>query len=483
MWLLAGALSTPRRRRGERLQAGLGGGRCELLAAVPSERTHDAPGSQTVRGSDRTAGVEESCDIAVVGAGAAGLAAAIFAAGSGRSMRVVLLDGAAKLGAKILISGGGRCNVTHDVVHPTDFNGSRPVVRNVLAAFDAEATVRWFATLGVTLKREDTGKLFPVTDTARSVLDALLRRTAVLGVDVRPGHRVHAVDTVAGGGDGFTITHALGTLRARVLIMATGGRSLPRTGSDGGGWQIVRHLGHRVTDTYPALVPLVLAPSMFHQALSGVSQPVELSTFAGGALLDRRGGSLLWTHFGISGPVVMDASRHWVIAHATGQPVELRCNFVAGQRFETVEQSLIAAAAAQPRLSLRKCLARSVPERFAAALLEATGIDPTTPLGQLGRAARRVLVHALTAFVLPVQRARGWDYAEVTAGGVPLDEIDYRTMASRRVPGLYLAGEMLDCDGHIGGYNFQWAWATGYLAGRAAAQRRAQEGGQVAPEG
>jgi predicted Rossmann fold flavoprotein len=406
------------------------------------------------------------CDVAVIGAGAAGLAAAIFAAQTGGHLRIVVLDGAAKIGAKILISGGGRCNVSHDEIQVSDFNGAKPVVRNILAAFDARATVRWFAGLGVELKREESGKLFPVSDTARTVLEALLRRCAALHVELLPGRRVDAVSVAP---DFFVIAHARGTLHARGVVMATGGRSLPRTGSDGGGWEIVRRLGHTVTATYPALVPLVLAATMFHAELSGLSQPAELSTFADGKLIDRRSGSLLWTHFGISGPVVLDASRHWVVARSAHQCVEMRCSFVPGQRFEDTERWLIDAATSQPRLSLRKCLARTVPERFAAALVHATGIDPATPVGQLARQPRRALVHALTAFVLPVERARGWDYAEVTAGGVPLDEIDYRTMESRRVPGLYLIGEMLDCDGRIGGFNFQWAWSTGHVAGCAVA--------------
>jgi len=296
-------------------------------------------------------------------------------------------------------------------------------------------------------------------------------------VEVRMGCRVLAVKTVA---DGFLVEHTRGVLRARGVVMATGGRSLARTGSDGGGWEIVRGLGHTVTATYPALVPLVLAPTMFHAELSGLSQPVELSTFADGKLIDRRTGSLLWTHFGISGPVVMDASRHWVIAHATQRSVEVRCSFIPEDGFEPVERWLIDAAASRPRLSLRKCLAARVPESFAAVVAHAIGIDPLTPLGQLSRPQRRALVHALTAFPLPVERARGWDFAEVTAGGVPLGEVDYRTMESRRVPGLYLIGEMLDCDGRIGGYNFQWAWATGFLAGCAAA-RRTGGGNALAP--
>jgi predicted Rossmann fold flavoprotein len=411
----------------------------------------------------------DTCDITIVGAGAAGLAAAIFAGetcrqdgGASGQPRIVVLDGAATLGAKILISGGGRCNVTHAVVSPLDFNGSRHIVRNVLAAFDVAATRRWFAALGVELKREESGKLFPVTDSARTVLAALLRRCEELAIDVRPGQRVYAVqrnDTSCPLRPlDFTIQHVSGSLRAPQVILATGGRSLPRSGSDGAGWDIARSLGHHVTDTYPALVPLVLQSGMFHAALSGMSQPVELSTFADGTRIDRRTGSMLWTHFGVSGPVVLDASRHWVIARARGQQAEMRCNLFPGQHFEPVESWMHSGAA------------QRLPERLAALLARRAECDPTTPMGQLTRTQRRALVHTLTAFPLPVERDRGWNFAEVTAGGVPLEEIDYRTMQSRVVPGLYLVGEMLDCDGRIGGFNFQWAWATGYLAGRAAAR-------------
>lgn len=415
----------------------------------------------------------DACDIAVAGGGAAGLAAAIFAAEarlrSGAPARICVLDGAARLGAKILISGGGRCNVTHREVTPGDFNGPRPVIRNVLAAFDVPATRRWFASMGVQLKEEPTGKLFPVSDSARTVLDALLRRCRVLGISISTQARVVNVRREETDG-AFVIEHAQGTLHARSVVMATGGRSLPRTGSDGSGWNLVRTLGHTVTDTYPALVPLVLKPEMFHAELSGVSQLVELSTFTGGKLMDRRAGSLLWTHFGISGPVVLDASRHWTIANATGSAPELRCSFVPGESFARMEEWLLQSAAERPRRSVAHWLGAKLPERFALALTRWTGCDPGTQLAQLGRATRRALLHALTEFPLPIERARGWDYAEVTAGGVPLDEIEYHTMQSRKVPGLYLIGEMLDCDGRIGGFNFQWAWSTGYIAGRAAAE-------------
>ena len=414
-----------------------------------------------------------TADVAIVGAGAAGLAAAIFAAETAPRARIVLLEGAKKIGAKILVSGGGRCNVTHHAVAAADFNGTQPVVRNVLAAFDVAATVAWFESLGVALKREETGKLFPVSDEAATVVAALVDRCRALGVTVLTDR---VTDVTRADDDGGLIAHGRDrVVRARRMIVATGGRSLPKSGSDGTGWEIVGRLGHTVTPTYQALVPLVFAEGSPFAALSGISHLVELTTFAAGKRIDRRTGSLLWTHVGVSGPVVMDASRHWVIAAANGAAPELRMSVFPGEDFEAVDRRLTALARTRPKLSLGRWLAERLPDRAAAVLVRAAELEPALPNARLTRGERRGLVHALTALALPVERARGWNYAEVTAGGVPLAEIDYRTMASRIVPGLHLVGEMLDCDGRIGGFNFQWAWATGHLAGRAAARAVAEE--------
>jgi len=408
-------------------------------------------------------------DIAIIGGGAAGLAAAIFAAEAATpSGRIVILDRAKTLGAKILVSGGGRCNVTHEVVRPEDFNGRRTIVRNILAAFDAAATVKWFSSLGVELKQEPTGKLFPISDSARTVLHALLHRCEELKIEIHNGSDVTSIAHATAAASSYAIRTSSGEWTASRVIMATGGRSLPRSGSDGSGWQLAAALGHTVTPTFAALVPLVLGPTMFHASLAGISQEVELSVFENGKRIDRRAGSLLWTHFGISGPVVMDASRHWVITRESGGNPEMRCNLLHPDSFDEVERWLIDQATSAARTTIINALAKRLPERVAGAILAFCRIDAVMTCGQLPREQRRALAHALTALPMDVQQHRGWNYAEVTAGGVPLDEIDFRTMESRKVPGLYLAGEMLDCDGRIGGFNFQWAWATGYLAGSAA---------------
>lgn len=412
-----------------------------------------------------------TADIAIVGGGAAGLAAAIFAGeadGPSGSRSIVVLDGAKTIGAKILISGGGRCNVTHEVVTPMDYFGNRRIIKNVLAAFSVEAATKWFASMGVDLKREETGKLFPVADKSRTILNALLARCGELGVIIHSDHRVTGIEM--SDQSGFVLRHSQGKLHATRVILATGGRSVPKSGSDGFGYELARRLGHQVTTTVPALVPLVLEDSMFHKTLSGLSQAVELTTMVLGRKVDQRTGSLLWTHFGISGPVVMDASRFWTIAQAQGETVDLYGNFLPDQTHEQVREWFLKQVSDNPRRSLVKTLAQRLPLRFAEAIIEHVDVDLHITIGQLQRKDRESLLEALTKFPFAIQQDRGWNYAEVTAGGVPLEEINFRTMESKFVQGLYLIGEILDCDGRIGGFNFQWAWATGHLAGQAASQ-------------
>jgi predicted Rossmann fold flavoprotein len=412
-------------------------------------------------------------DVAVIGAGAAGLAASIFAAEAAtkgdRPQRIVLLDGAKTIGAKILVSGGGRCNVTHDVETPTDFFGNRHIIKNVLAAFPVQATIDWFASLGIKLKREETGKLFPVTDKARTILTALVNRCHELGVVICPDHRVTDIEGSGGSGSGFVLHHTHGTMYARKVILATGGRSIPKSGSDGFGYSLACRLGHHVTATVPALVPLVLEDTMFHKSLSGLSHDVELTTVVRGRNVDCRTGSLLWTHFGISGPVVMDASRFWCLAQEQEEAVAVYGNFLPGQTQEQVRLWFMEQMRDNPRRSLIKTLAQRLPQRFAEAVIHHVGCEAHTTIAQLSRKDRDHIFAALTKLRFPVEQDRGWNYAEVTAGGIPLEEINFRTMESKLVPGFYLIGEILDCDGRIGGFNFQWAWATGFLAGRAVA--------------
>jgi predicted Rossmann fold flavoprotein len=405
------------------------------------------------------------CDVAVVGAGAAGLATAIFARRDNPRLRIAVLDGSPRPGAKILVSGGARCNVTNTIVTERDFwGGKRTIVRRVLQALSVADTIRFFADLGVPLHEEPGGKLFPQSNRARDVLEALLHQVSRTGAQLQPSTRVTAVRT---SGDGFVLTTTAGEIAARAVVLATGGRSLPKTGSDGAGYELARALGHTLVAQTPALAPLILdGPPSIHAALSGVAVDVELSVWIDASVATRLRGALLFTHFGVSGPVVLNASRHWARARLEGRSVRVTINFRSGSPFEAVDRDLIAEAADRPRATLRGVLASNLPDTLASAILGSLELAPDRVLSSLTREERRRVVHALVEWPLPVIDTRGYNYAEVTAGGVALDEIDPRTMQSRLCPGLFLVGEILDVDGRIGGFNFQWAWSSARAAAR-----------------
>jgi len=391
--------------------------------------------------------------------------AALWAARTDASRRVVLLDGARVLGAKILVSGGGRCNVTHHHVDETAFAGSTPAaIRKVLRRFDVARTVAFFRELGVLLQREETGKLFPVTDRARTVLEALMAATRAAGVEVRHPWRVTAVERE---GEGFRLVSRAGeTLRAARVLLATGGMSLPKTGSDGGGYALARTLGHSLTPRiFPGLVPLLLADGHFVRGLSGVAVPaaVELRGARGRKRMTMTG-SLLCTHFGISGPVALDVSRYLIDARADDPQAHLVVRWLPAHTAETLERALRTLGAG----TVGGYLQERMPERLARALCAHAGVDPATPGHRLTRDARRALAAVVAEMPLPVTGDRGFGFAEVTAGGVPLRELHLDTLGSRLCPGLSLCGEICDVDGRIGGFNFQWAWASGYVAGTSA---------------
>jgi predicted Rossmann fold flavoprotein len=400
--------------------------------------------------------------IVVVGAGAAGLATAIFARRRGAAGAIVALDGARRLGAKILVSGGGRCNVTNRVVTEADFQGgSAAAVRRVLQGFPAEAAVGLFQEIGVPLREEEDGKLFPVSGKAKDVLDALLAEARRCQVEVRTAQRVVGIARAQAG---YHVRTATGLLEAPRVVLATGGRSLPKTGSDGGGYALAGSLGHGLVAPCPALVPLVLEGEE-PEGLRGVSVAVELTLSRPARRPLRVRGPMLFTHFGVSGPAVLDASRHWTRAEAEDVACAVTASFLPGLDFAAAEGWLLAAARRDPTRLLRSALQERLPASVAAFLLAGAGTPPDTRLGRLTRQARRALVGRLLALPLPVRASRGYNFAEVTAGGVPLEEVDPRTMESRRAGGLHLVGEMLDVDGRLGGFNFQWAWASAWAAG------------------
>jgi predicted Rossmann fold flavoprotein len=252
-------------------------------------------------------------------------------------------------------------------------------------------------------------------------------------------------------------------------VIATGGRSLPKTGSDGAGYDLVRRLGHGYVETTPALAPLVLDGGS-HARLAGVSHRAILDLRMNARKTRRLEGSLLWTHFGMSGPVVLNMSRHWHRALLDGANVVVLVNLVPGESFESLEAWWLEQERERPRARVTTILATRVPSAVADVWLDVAGIGSDVTMAHLARDDRRRLIRALVEAPVAVVDSRGYGYAEVTAGGIPLDEIDPATMESRVCAGLYLVGEILDVDGRLGGFNFQWAWSSGWVAGHAIAK-------------
>lgn len=413
----------------------------------------------------------ERADLVIVGAGAAGLMAAIWAGRSAPGARIIALDGARSLGAKILVAGGGRCNVTHFEVDERAYAGApRPMIAKVLRRFPVPRTVAVFEELGVTLKQEDTGKLFPTTDRARDVLAALLRAARDAGAEIRFPWRV---GEIVRDGDGFIVREdprvAVGEareIRAARVVLASGGMALPKTGSDGAGYPIAHSLGHSLTPAiFPALAPLLLPRGHFLTELSGLAAPatVEVRSSAGKRLASFTN-ALLCTHFGLSGPAALDISRYWTAAHQADPDARFIINWLPGHTPESFDKALLDQPAAGAMRPLRDVL----PERLAKALLGHAQIGLGERISNLARDRRRAMVQAITELEVPISGDRGFAYAEATAGGIPLSEIDLGTMESKVCPGLYLCGEVCDVDGRVGGFNFQWAWSSGHVAGAAA---------------
>ena len=431
---------------------------------------HGFAGAGTSLPSVRLDDAANELDLAVVGSGAAGLMAAIWAGRTARSLgatlKIAAFDGAAKLGAKILVAGGGRCNVTHHAVSEADYAGSsRAAIRKVLLRFPVEETVLFFKELNVELKQEETGKLFPVTDRARTVLDALLHEAGGEGVEFVNPCRVERVEPAE---NGFVLGTSRGEWHAKRVILATGGRALPRSGSDGAGFEMARHLGHTITDyTFPSLVPLLLPKEHWLLGLSGIAAPVTMTVCeATGKRHETFTNPMLVTHFGLSGPVVLDISRYLTGRLLAGERVELRINWLP----ETAAAELNERLQAVGRGSVGRWLAEKLPERLARGLIESCRIDPSRAGHTLKREERRALLLALSEMSVPVTGDRGFTFAEATAGGVPLREVALESMGSRKSEGLHLCGEILDVDGRVGGFNFQWAWASGFVAGSSAAR-------------
>lgn len=407
-------------------------------------------------------------DVAVAGAGAAGLMTAISARRARPEAEVLLLDGREKVGAKILMSGGTRCNVTNQNVTEKDFESEQiKIVRSVLAAFTSEKARAFFSELGVELVLEPGGKYFPSTHSGKTVLDALLREVSSRGVALKTSQKIRNIRFE----DGLFQIETTGGVyhQARKVVLATGGLSFPTSGSDGTGYALARSFNHNLVPTTASLTPLRGDDPDFQQ-LSGVALPVRLTVHSQGKKLCAFEGDFLFTHLGYSGPAALNVSRHWIRAPHPSTKVE-SCFLPAYANEDRFREALMKDTSERPALTLKKYLGEKMPARFVEVILYKIGIGENTVLNQITREQRQALVTGLFHFHLPVTGDLGYAKAEVTAGGVDLQEVERLTLESKFRKGLFFAGEILDVDGRIGGFNFQWAWASGFIAGNAAVKK------------
>jgi predicted Rossmann fold flavoprotein len=406
-----------------------------------------------------------SWDVIVIGAGAAGLMAAIAAAERGR--RTLLLEKNRKPGVKILLSGGTRCNITHATDNRGIVDAFGPTGRflhSSLAALSVEDTIAFFEAEGVATKVEETGKVFPVSNKAADVLSALLRRLGRSGATLGLAEPVLEMRRLEGR---LSLTTSQRVLSASHVVLTSGGQSYPGSGTTGDGYRFAQQFGHTIIAPRPALVPITTAQPWI-ESLRGVTLPdVSLRIVDGQHTLVSRRGSLLFAHFGLSGPVVLDVSRV-VSGHPRPETLLLEIDLLPAITEAALADCLRTEAVTSGKKQLASVLSVHLPRRLCDTLLSLAGLPIERKAAALSKEERNRLAGRVKRLQVPITGTLGFKKAEVTAGGIALDEIDSRTMQSKLAGDLWLAGEVLDLDGPIGGYNFQAAWSTGWLAGSTA---------------
>lgn len=405
--------------------------------------------------------------VIVVGGGAAGMMAAGQAAKEGA--RVLLLEKKERLGRKIAISGKGRCNITN-VENVSDFISHYPgngrFLHGILRDFDNVALREFFASYGVETKVERGGRVFPVSDDAEKIVDALVTFLKDKGVTVKSGVTVEEVLVengqvigVRGNGERY--------LAPRV-VLCMGGASYPATGSNGDGFRLARKLGHSVITPRPALVPLKTAEGWVKELQGLALRNVEASLWIGNKKQITEFGEMLFTHFGVSGPIILTLSRQAGDALRAGKQVELRINLKPALSAEQLDSRVQRDFQKYSNKQCKNALDDLLPQSLIPVIIRLSGINPEGVVHQISREERKSLVKLLQGLSLKITDTLSIETAIVTAGGVSVKEINPKTMASKCVEGVYWAGEVVDVDGITGGYNLQAAFAMGYRAGKAA---------------
>ena len=395
-------------------------------------------------------------NVCVIGGGAAGMLAALTAAENGH--RVLLLERQSRVGRKLLATGNGRCNLSNYHVSPAHYHGGAGFCDFALSQFDVGETLQYFASLGLLTVSEASGRIYPMSNMASSVLDVLRYALERPEIDLQTGQTVTAVRKMP---EGFSVKTETDTFSARCLILAAGGAAGSKVGGGMDGYRLAKSLGHHRTALYPSLVQLKTDPT-YPRALKGVKAQCGISICRGSQVLARNSGEVLFTEYGVSGPAIFDLSRS---VSAGGSDLTCLLNFFPDWEEAEVLHWLSQRQAAMAAHEASTLLTGSCHTRLGQMICKSAGFTNQRAAGltrdDLWRIARQA-----THFALPITGTCGFDQAQVTAGGLDTSEFDPRTLQSRLVPGLYACGELLDIDGDCGGYNLQWAWSSGRLAGK-----------------
>jgi predicted Rossmann fold flavoprotein len=410
--------------------------------------------------------MKEKNTVLIIGGGAAGMIAAIAARRNGAD--VTILERNSRIGRKILATGNGRCNLTNVNIDVSKYHGRNPkFIYGAISRFNYDMTIDFFESLGIAPKVEDEGKVFPMSGQASSVLDVLRYEIESNEVNVVCDANVYDVQkkkqfeaTISGGK----------TYRGERVILCTGGKASPNLGSNGSGYALAERLGHSAIEPFPALVQLKLN-ALFLKSVMGVKFEGRADVVANGKVLRSESGEILFTEYGISGPPILQLSRTAGEHVLKGDKVFIRLDLVESTDEEELKYYLIERFSRCPKKTFSFALVGFINKRLIPVVLKQAGIgDINKPCKNISENECSKIAHILKDWELEVTGTNLWSSAQVTAGGINVNEIESRTMESKLVPGLYFAGEIVDIDGDCGGYNLQWAWSSGYLAGESAAK-------------
>lgn len=402
-------------------------------------------------------------DIAIIGAGPAGIMAAITAKQNGAS--VILIEKNPAIGRKILATGNGRCNITNRLAKVENYHGSNPeFIGSVLKSFDQNETIKFFENLGLILKEEDRGRMFPRTNQATSVVDILSHELSRLDVELRLHSEVKKIEK----NDDWKIKLSDGSeIICEKLILTTGGKSAHQFGSSGDGLFWSKNLGVQIEPTFAALVPMETKESWVKN-VQGLKAEAQASFFVDNKIISQRSGDLIFTHYGVSGPAIMSQAR-FIAPFIDKTDIKVELDFAKDNSAKELDEIISKIFNAAGHKSVKSALAGMVPANLISIILAESNIDESKKVAEISKSERQLIVKNLKSLTLHILKLRPYKEAQVTRGGITTDEINSETLESKKIKNLYFAGEIMDVDGDSGGFNLQWAWSSGYLAGKSAA--------------